>query len=325
MAVKPSKTLVGAFVLGAIILSVMGLMTFGAGRYFSKQPTYVMFFDGSVKGLNMGAPVVFKGVKVGTVSDISLRFNPESKSVQIAVLAELNPRTITNSHGNLDAKAFMNDLIKQGLKAQLQYQNLLTGQLVVGLDFYPDKSAKLTRSGYSYPEIPTIPSSIEELTKAVEKLPLGQLVNKLTSAIDGMEKAATSPELMKSIHNMNMALEDTRKLIENINSNVDPIAADIKGTLEDSRKMVQNFDRHSSSLQSSIEKTAEAARAAMVQAEKTLKAVESASSGDSPAMHQLSLTLEKVSDASYSLRSLSDYLNRHPEALLRGKKEYHGE
>jgi len=195
----------------------------------------------------------------------------------------------------------------------------------VGLDFYPDKSAKLTRSGYSYPEIPTIPSSIEELTKAVEKLPLGQLVNKLTSAIDGMEKAATSPELMKSIHNMNMALEDTRRLIENINSNVDPIAADIKGTLEDSRKMVQNFDRHSSSLQSSIEKTAEAARAAMVQAEKTLKAVESASSGDSPAMHQLSLTLEKVSDASYSLRSLSDYLNRHPEALLRGKKEYHGE
>jgi paraquat-inducible protein B len=83
MGMKPSKTLIGAFVLGAIILSVLGLMTFGAGRYFSKQPTYVMFFDGSVKGLNMGAPVVFKGVKVGTVSDISLRFNPESSPCRL--------------------------------------------------------------------------------------------------------------------------------------------------------------------------------------------------------------------------------------------------
>ncbi len=325
MGMKPSKTLIGAFVLGAIILSVLGLMTFGAGRYFSKQPTYVMFFDGSVKGLNMGAPVVFKGVKVGTVSDISLRFNPESKSVQIAVLAELNPRTITNSHEGINSKAFLNELIKQGLKAQLQHQNLLTGQLVVGLDFYPDKTVKLTRSNYKYPEIPTIPSSIEELTKAVEKLPIGQLVAKLTSAIDGMEKAATSPDLMKSIHSMNLALEDMRTLIENINGHVDPIASDIRGTLEDSRTMMRNFDRQSTSLQASIEQTAVAARAAMLQAEKTFSAVEHASSDDSPAMHQLSLALQRVSDASYSLKNLSDYLNRHPEALLSGKKEFQGE
>ncbi len=325
MNIKPSKTLVGAFVLGAIILAIIGLMTFGAGRYFSNQPTYVMFYDGSVKGLNIGAPVMFKGVKVGAVSDISLRFNPETKSVQIAVLAELNPHSITNSHGKIDAKAFLNGLIKQGLKAQLQYQNLLTGQLVVGLDFHPDKPVKLTRSGFKYPEIPTIPSSIEEFTKTIEKLPLGALVNKLTSAIEGMEKAATSPELIKGIHNMNLALEDMRRLIENINSHVEPIASDIKGTLADSRTMVQNFDKRSSSLQTGIEQTADAARSAMAQAEKTFKALEHVSSGDSPAMYQLSQTLEKISEASDSLQNLSDYLNRHPEALLHGKREYQGE
>ena len=124
---------------------------------------------------------------------------------------------------------------------------------------------------------------------------------------------------------MNLALEDMRRLIENINSNVEPIASDIKGTLAESRKMVQNFDKHSSSLQAGIEQTAEAARAAMVQAEKTFKAVEHASSGDSPAMEQLSQTLEKISEASDSLRTLTDYLNRHPEALLHGKKEFQGE
>jgi paraquat-inducible protein B len=325
MSIKPSKTLVGAFVLGAITLAVVGLMTFGAGRYFSNQPTYVMFFDGTVKGLNSGAPVMFKGVKVGAVSDIRLRFNPETKSVQIAVLAEINPHSITNSHGKINAKAFLNELIKQGLKAQLQYQNLLTGQLVVSLDFHSGKPAKLTKSGFKYPEIPTIPSSIEEFTKTIEKLPLGALVNKLTSAIEGMEKAATSPELMKSIHNMNLALEDMRRLVETINSNVEPIASDMRGVLTDSRTMVQNFDKHSSSLQSGIEETAEAARLAMVQAEKTFKAVEHASSGDSPAMYQLSQALERISEASDSLRTLSDYISRHPEALLHGKKDFQGE
>jgi paraquat-inducible protein B len=325
MSIKPSKTLVGAFVLGAVILVIIGVMTFSAGKYFFKQPSFIMFFDGSVKGLNVGAPVMFKGVKVGTVSDINLRFSPETKSVQIAVLTELDPNSITNSHGKIDTQAFLNTLIQQGLKAQLQYQNLLTGQLLVGLDFHPEKPALLTKAASKYPEIPTIPSSIEEFTKAIEKLPLGALVNKLTSAIEGMEKAATSPELMKSIHNMNLALEDMRRLIENINSNIEPIASDIKGTLADSRKMVQNFDKHSSSLQSGIEQTAEAARLAMVQAEKTFKAVEHASSGDSPAMYQLSQTLEKISEASDSLRTLSDYLNRHPEALLHGKKDIQGE
>jgi paraquat-inducible protein B len=325
MSIRPSKTLVGAFVLGAVAIFIVGIMTFSAGRYFTKQPTYVMYFDGTVKGLNGGAPVMFKGVKVGAVSDISLRYNPKTKSVQIAVLAELNPHTITNSHGNIDTQTFMNELIGQGLKAQLQYQNLLTGQLVVALDFHPDKTARLISTDTPYPEIPTIPSSIEEFAKTIEKLPIEKLAGKLTSAIEGMEKAATSPELMSSIHNMNLVLDDMHKLIENINTHVDPIASDIQGTLSDSRKMVQNFDKQSSSLQSGIERTAEAARAAMVQAEKTFKAVEHASSTDSPAMFQLSQTMEKISEASESLRALSDYLNRHPEALLHGKKEIQGE
>lgn len=321
MIKKPNRTLIGAFVLGALILVMIGVMTFGAGRYFIKQPTFVMFFEGSVKGLNVGAPVVFKGVKVGKVTDISLRLNPDSKSVIISVLAELDTHSITRTQGKIDAQDFFKLLLRQGLKAQLQLQNLLTGQLVVELDFHPEKKAELVKTDIPYPEIPTIPSSLEEFTKTIEKLPLEQLINKLTSAIDGMERAATSPELMKSIHSLNLALEDVRRLIENINSNVAPIASDIKGTLDDSRKMVQKFDKNSSSVEASIEQTSEAARAAMVQAEKTFKALEHASSGDSSVVHQLSQTLEDISAAADSLRTLSDYLNRHPEALLRGKKK----
>jgi len=321
MVKKPNKTAIGAFVLGAVVLIVLGVMTFGAGRYFSKQPTFVMYFEGSVKGLNIGAPVVFKGVKVGTVTDISLRFDPDTKRVQIPVLAEIDPHSITRGSNGDDTQGFVKLLIGQGLKAQLQLQNLLTGQLVIELDFHPEKPVKLVRSNIKYPEIPTIPSSLEEITRTLAKLPLDKLITNLTSAIEGMERAVTSPELMQSIHSMNLALEEVRKLVENLNSTVPPLASDIKGTLEDSRKLVQNFDKQSASLQADIGKAADATRAAMVQAEKAFGAVERAGSKDSPVMYQMSRTLEEISAAAESLRALSDYLNRHPEALLRGKRE----
>jgi paraquat-inducible protein B len=198
-------------------------------------------------------------------------------------------------------------------------QNLLTGQLVIELDFHPEKPFKLVKSDLAYPEIPTIQSSLEIFTRSIEKLPIEQLVNKLTLAIEGMEKAATSPELLQSIRSLNLALEDVRKLVENINGNIKPLASDIKGTLDDSRRMFQNFDKNSTALQASIEQAAEATRASMIQAEKTFHAVERASSEDSPVMYQLSQTLEQISATADSLRALSDYLNRHPEALLRGK------
>ncbi|HVN70434.1 MAG TPA: MlaD family protein [Desulfomonilia bacterium] len=320
MIKKPNRTLIGAFVIGAVILATVGIMTFGAGRYFTKQPTFVMFFDGSVKGLNVGAPVVFKGVKVGQVTDISLRLNPDSKSVQILVLAELDPHSITGTKGRIDSQEFFKQLVRRGLKAQLLMQNFLTSQLMVELDFHPEREVKPVKTDIPYPEIPTTPSRLEEFTRTIEKLPLDQLVTKLTSAIEGLERATTSPELMKSIKSLSLALEDVRTLVQNLNSNVTPLASDIKGTLADSRKMIQDFDKHSSSLQASIERAADAAQSALTQADKTFQALERVSSADSPVMYRLNQTLEKISDASDSIRDLSDYINRHPESLLKGKR-----
>lgn len=321
MTRKPSKTLIGVFVLGALALIVAGIMTFGAGRYFSRQPTFVMFFEGSVKGLNEGASVVFKGVKVGRVTDISLLYNPDAQSVLIPVLVEIDPHSIIREKGRTDPKDFMNLLVSQGLRAQLQLQNLLTGQLIIELDFHPDKPSKLVRSDIRYPEIPTIPSSMEQLTRTIEKLPIEELVTKLISAIEGVEKAVTSPELTESIRSLNLALNDVRSLVKNIDGTIEPLSSDIRGTLEDTRKLVRDFDRHASSLQASIDRASDATRRAMEQAEKTFGAMEHASAADSPVMYQLSQTLDEISATADSIRALSDYLNRHPEAMLRGKGE----
>lgn len=317
---KINATLVGVFVLGAVVLVILGIVALGAGRFLFKHPTFVMYFRGSVKGLSDGAQVVFKGVKVGKVNEIGLQYNPETKSVLIIVLAEINLGTITGPSGE---EATMNSfmaLIRQGLKAQLQYQNFVTGQLLIDLDFHPGEPLRLARSTLPYPQIPTVPSGLERLSKVVENLPLDEIVGKLVNAVDGITRAASSPEFKETIQSIRLAVDELRKLTQNINENAQPLAAGIKGALNDSRRLLQDFDKESSTLMASMEKATNAAGEAAAQAEQTLKSIEHAGSGESPVMYQLSRTLEKISDAADSLRALSDYLSRHPEALLRGKR-----
>ena len=170
-----SAILTGAFVIGAVILVVAGIILFGSRGFLAQRPVYVMYFEGSVKGLSEGAPVVFRGVRVGWVKNISLRFDPDAASVRIPVLVEIDPETITGAQGRSEQQKYLGQLIDQGLKAQLQLQNVLTGQLVIALDFYPDRPVRLVDKDSRYPEIPTIPSSLEQFTRTIENLPIEEM------------------------------------------------------------------------------------------------------------------------------------------------------
>ena len=128
---KPSPALIGAFVIGALVLAVAGIIVLGAAKIFSRQPTYVMYFEGSVKGLYTGAPVMFKGVKVGKVERIRLQYDPDTARVRIVVIATVNLKSITRPHGEEVTGAFFESLVRRGLMAQLQFQNYVTGQLLL--------------------------------------------------------------------------------------------------------------------------------------------------------------------------------------------------
>ncbi|HHO76462.1 MAG TPA: MCE family protein [Deltaproteobacteria bacterium] len=321
---QPSRIATGIFVLGAFALIVIGLSILGGIRIFTKHPVFVMYFEGSVKGLNVGAPVVFRGVKIGTVTDISLRFDPDSPSVQIPVLIELYPDSITSMTRKIDVRKYITTLSTQGLKAQLKLQNLITGQLIIELDFHPGKPVKLVNSETRYPEIPTITSSFEEFTNALVQLPLDELITKLISAVEGIDRMANSQELAESFHTMNQTLKDLQHLIKGIDSRIDPIASGIEATVGDAQNFVRNFDKQISSLQSNIDLAAKAARGAMLQAEKTFDSIENITSGDSALIYQMTRTLEELSAAARSIRAWTDYLERHPEALIRGKSGSEG-
>ncbi len=193
MSKQVNKSLIGGFVVGAIALTVVALAIFGSGEFFKSRPKFVMYFDTSVKGLNVGSPVNFKGVPIGAVTGVQLQLNVKDLNVKIPVFVELYPERISVIGGERDIKN-VSRMIEKGLRAQLKMQSLITGQLMIELDFYNNKPAVYAGDG-KIAEIPTIPSSIEELTRTLANVPFDKIAEKLTKSIEGIERIINSPEL----------------------------------------------------------------------------------------------------------------------------------
>lgn len=347
MSKPTNKTLIGVFVVGAVALIVAGVLVFGSGRFLQKTIKFVMYFEGSVKGLNVGAPVVFRGVKVGTVTDILLRFHPADAAFRIPVFVKIEPErveVIGEAPTREDPQRIRDFLVESGLRARLQMQSLVTGQLMVELDFHPDKPVKLVGGDTGYLEIPTIPSPLKELSKTIEEAPIKEIFKGLLSAVEGIEEIVNSPEVIGAIRSLNQVLEDarmlvrniddqvaplassiertvrdTRKLVLNVNAQIPPLTSSIKETVEDYGKLARDVDVQVAPLASSIEETLEKTRAALEQARKSLAVAEDDLAEDSPLLVELDNTLKEVGAAARSIRLLADYLKRHPEALLKGK------
>lgn len=319
MSKQANKTLIGAFVVGAIVLVTAGILIFGSGAFFSERPVFVMFFEGSVNGLNVGAAVTFRGVKIGTVKEVKLIFDPEHKTIRIPVLVEFEPEAVTLEKQNMRREPNKNVriLIDRGLRAKLQLQSMVTGLLMIDLDFYPDKPARLVGLDTRYPEIPTISSGLDQMLKKVEKLPIDELVNKITSAIEGIDRTVNSPKITESINSVNLALKDISQIMAKINVEVGPMATSVNNTVKDVEKLVENLDNKVTVLSKDLNETIKESTA-------TVKNLQQATAPGSTVNYQLATTLQELSSAARSLRQLTDMLERNPETLLRGKKDKGG-
>jgi paraquat-inducible protein B len=151
MSTKVNKTAIGAFVLGAVALAVAAVLVLGAGKFFTTVHTYITYFEGSVKGLNIGSPVMFRGVKVGEVTSISIMFDKATNKLKIPVVFNLEPEKFkgTKEEFQRDPKTIEKAVKELGLRTQLQSMSFVTGQLMVALDFFPDKPAILPGSARS--------------------------------------------------------------------------------------------------------------------------------------------------------------------------------
>jgi paraquat-inducible protein B len=373
MSRQANPTAIGAFVVGAAALVVIGLLTFGSLTFLQQPVRVVMFFDNSVNGLSVGAPVSYRGVKVGDVTGISTRVG----SKRIAVFANIDRRKLPP--GTDPVQGFKRAIEQEGLRAQLGLQSIVTGQLFVSLEFMPDTPVQLTTLDPSLIEIPTVPTELQQWTaridrvvSAIEKLPLGDLFASSIETVRGVNQLASSPELRRSLQTAGTTLAEAQRLVlalqresgplftsfrdssdaarqamKDVSSDLRQLVAKLDATsdraqalLDDTQKLVKNMDTHVGPLVSNLSNASDSARSALDTAktalekaqgtlgtvdrtlgsvDRTLGTFDRALGGESDLGYQLGQTLQQLGVAAHSIRTLADYLDRHPEALLFGK------
>jgi len=326
---RADPKLIGGFVLGAIVLAVVGLIFFGKGGLFTQRQHYILYFDRSVKGLSIGAPVTFRGVRIGSVSDISVHVHPADYTFKIPVVIDIEPKRIEAIDGNGESEPgsllrfggedTLSNLIDKGLRGQLQQQSLITGQLFVQLDMYPDTEVSLSSYENPFPEIPTIPSGLEELSRTFENLPIQEIADKLVSTLNGLQGLVHNPDLADSLFKLNHGLTEMRQLVAQGNAGFGPALKEFTTASVAVRRSADNVAARVAGMTDRSKETFDKLDGTLEQATATLGEAQTILAKNSNLGVELRLTMNELRRAARALRILSESLEEHPDMLLRGR------
>ncbi len=342
MSNKANPLAIGAFVLGALAILVAAILIFGRGQFLVPTHKYTLFFGTSIKGLHVGAPVAFRGDKVGEVVTIHPLVNAETSDIDIKVVIEIPDEDGVQIRGEgtlaelwEDDERVMEYLIKEkGMRAKLSLQSMVTGQLFVDLDFHPEEPIRLKDIPTRYPQLPTIETGIQQLLKSLQELPLRETMQKVRRALDAITDLATSPKLPETLDIIHTAAEEARKLGANLNIRVDQLSEDWLATSDAARSALVQAEKTfaleegkpgevattfiaANDAVSAAMKTADDAATAV---EDTAKSVDTLIAEGSPTRAELESLIAELAAAARSIRLLADYLERHPEAFIKGKQ-----
>jgi paraquat-inducible protein B len=295
-----NPVLIGAFVVAALALAGAAVVFFGTGAFLKRTTTYVMFFEGDVSGLRAGAPVTFRGVPVGKVKAIraSLQRRGERVETRVAVYAELDQSVVEaqTEFGAPPAEVYRL-LIENGMRAQLQMQSFVTGQLFVQLDFHPDRPAIFVGGDPSVLELPTIPTPLELVTRSarqllerIGELPLEQIIENLNRSLAAAGELLGSDSAQRLLDDLDAAARDVGRLVKRLDGRTAGVADDLQETLDSARATLEELNGLIGEL-----------------------------GRDSELQYELALLLREASGAARAMRVLAETLEQHPEALLSGR------
>jgi ABC-type transporter Mla subunit MlaD len=315
MSAKISPTIIGSFVVGALVLLIIAVIAFGSGRLFRQSKEFVLYFDSSVNGLRVGAPVKLKGVEIGSVKDIRLQLEKELQVDKIPVIIEIDLEKLTSRGADSiaagDREAFRRMIVVRGLR----------GQLLMGT---PINLVQKPEGNYKFTELPTMPTYLEQaqdtatkILAKLEEVDYQGLMNTVTAAIDGFTRLVDSPALKSSLNGLERTIPKLEQAVLSIH------------------KLAAGMDANTTALATNLERSSDVAREAMEQAAVAMKQTDAAlkeaqavminiremSDPDSSTSYELNRSLREVSAAARSLRLLSGYVERNPRALLFGKPE----
>lgn len=311
MSRRPNPRKVGAFVIGAVILIVVAITVLGSGKFFKQTLTVISYFDTSVGGLSPGAPVKYRGVQIGEVKQILINvFEAEARDeIAMPVIYELDEKLVERGARQKVTPAFVDAMVSQGLRASLATESFVTGRKYIELDWFPDRPAHSENlPEVPYPEIPTIRTGLEEIQNEVKQLiaeigsvQLDSLVIDLRNSVAGIDRLVNSVNVQTLADSVHIALHQIHETFRT----VDNLAADL--------------DTSVVPLRMAVREAAENAQVAATQAQELVQSLRVQFEPGSPITVQLQQTLVEISSAAASLRILTDYLERNPSAILRGK------
>lgn len=300
-AFKPA--LVGGFVLSGLALGVIALLLFSSRQLFTPTVHAVVYFQGSVANLEVGAPVTFRGVRVGAVTDVSVSINMADLTARIPVYVDVNPeRIFLRDSGHEKTATSFERLLGAGLRAQLTMQSLITGQLLVDLDLHPEAPGLSVPDDSGRPEIPSIPSQLQTIESEINELPLKQMTE-----------------------NANRALEAIRRLAETLPALIEPLAGSLNETAARAQTALADIDRLAVIGQRQLAGNGDALKQALTSSDQTLRdadtlmrSLNEMTAANAPLRDDLQSTMRDLAASAGALRGFTHEIERDPSALLNG-------
>ena len=334
MSKKPNPTLIGAFVVGAFVLIAAGIALFGGAKFFAERALYVAYFDEQTNGLRVGSNVLMNGVPIGHVSEIALLVDSTSYETITRVTLEIFPDTFIQTrdgevvgegmHVNLTHDQLIFDA---GLRANLEIESYVTGQLLVELALRPDTPATFHGADPPHPEIPTVQSNIQELLDNVqnwvadvrENIDFAELGQRLKSIMRGLDELSNSDDLRSSLAGISAILndEDTQALARSVRSALE----DVRIAAADASELFRGANTDIGTLADELQPVVARLSETLQEAEQTLAAARGQLQGDSEQILQLQATLLEIERATRAMREFFDYVERNPESLLKGREK----
>lgn len=309
---------IGAFIVGALLVVFLALLFFSGGKLFSQKERVIMYFDGSVQGLQIGAPVKLKGVVLGEITDIQINFQSDDKPALTAVTADLRLQRINSKGANVN-KEFLIDAIKHGLRAQLNYQSFLTGLLYVELDFRPDTKLQLYNFQESILELPTIATGFEEISQSLQEINVKGLVDNLEKLTADIGELVESGSVVETITSVKTAADSIDFAARSIAADAKTANEQLTLTTLELTKLLQSLNQQIPGISNNINTSLVELQKSLENINKTAESLNGTVAEDSPLMYQLQQTLKEVSRSANALRDFSTTLDEQPEALLRGR------
>ncbi|MGE0370689.1 MAG: MlaD family protein [Gammaproteobacteria bacterium] len=307
--------------LGALVLVVVGILFFGGTRIFERTQRAVINFEGSIAGLDVGAPVTFRGVRVGSVQRVAIRITAAGRA-RIPVIVELvSQQMIVDSQDAGESAATLERLVENGLRAQLAFQSVVTGQLRIDLDFRPGTPADVQPDSTGLPEIPALPSDLERLREMLSGVPIQDLAQTAQRALQAIESLAQRldtelgpllSETRQGITTATRALDTTAQTVTQLRTDASQTLQELNRLIADTRQQLDNRSADLARVLTTVDKVGQ-------QTQAVLNGIEDITAPRSRLRSDLEAAARDLAASAGSLRGFARTIERDPSAVLRGR------